>query len=84
MAWFMITKVVPQHQETPASLLKPPSVFCIRGIKQRNISDQHNGLERELGPDTGVYCFALVRSPSPSIETDTKYNHTHSATTCIF
>lgn len=60
----MIIKVLPQHQETSVGLLEPLSVFCSRGIKQRNNSDQHNGLEKELGPDTGVYCIALLRSHS--------------------
>lgn len=44
----------------------------MRGVKQRNKSDQYNGLEMELGPDTGVYCDALFRSHS---ETNTKHTN---------
>lgn len=63
MAWFMTTKVAPQHRETPVLSLKHLSLFCSGGWgggrKQRNNSDQYNGLEKELGPYTAVYCIAL-------------------------
>lgn len=67
------------------------SSFCLvlsaagtKRKRQRNNSDQYNGLGEELGPDTGVYCLALFVSHSHThTETDNKYTHTYSGTTYI-
>ncbi len=74
----MTTKVVPQHRETPVSSPKHLSVFCSwEKKKQRNESDQYKGLEKELGPDTGVYCITLFLSHSLThTETGTESTHT--------
>ena len=79
----MTTKVVPQHQETPVLSLKHLSVFCSwENKKQRNNSDQYNGLEKELGPYTGLYCITLSLRHSLTHTNTHKHRprHTHTHT----
>ena len=93
MAWFMRTKLVPQHRETPVSSLKLLSCFFFCSWDKKKKTKKQLWPVQWAGRGAGSWhwrilprsiCLSLTDTHTRThTETDTKYTHTYSGTTYI-